>query len=148
MAVVVLNRNPSTPTSTNVVVDNSTYVPPPGVDPNPAGVAVRAVKNPDGSTTFHPVGALAVDKPQSFYGFLTGGGGTGLIVAAGRGSTIEPVVEGGVPLVPDEDVYLSTIPGQVTQVSSTTEDHAQLRVGVALDATRILIAPDFRINYF
>lgn len=146
MSVVVVNRNPSTATSTNVVVENAVYTPDPGT-PGTVGVAVRAERNLDGSTTFYAVGSALTDKPQSFYGFLTRGGGTGVIIATGRGSLVNPIVEGDIPLVPDVDVYLSAVPGRVTQNPITNDGHAQLRVGVALSATQMIIATDSRINF-
>ena len=159
MPVVVIPRNPSTATSSNVLVDNATFTSTPPVDPGTitgdpidpslSGLAIRIVKNTvTGRMVLCPVGAHPDDKPQSFYGFLTGAGGTGIVVATGRGSIVTPCVEGSVPLIPDVDVYLARTPGYVTQDTDTSEDHAQLRVGVAIDTTRIVLAPDFRLNYF
>lgn len=159
MPVVIIPRNPSTATSSNVLVDNATFTSTPPVDPatitgdpvdpSLSGLAIRIVKNTvTGHMVLCPAGALPNDKPQSFYGFLTGAGGTGIVVATGRGSIVTPRVEGSIPLIPDVDVYLARTPGYVTQDSDTSEDHAQLRVGVAIDTTRIVLATDFRLNYF
>lgn len=88
------------------------------------------------------------DSPQSFYGILKRDLPTP-VVTVGRGSITSPLVEGGGPLTPDVDVYLSTTtPGYVTQSTMQPSGTVQLRVGVALDATRVVLANDFRVDYY
>jgi len=154
--LVVIPRNPSTSTSTNVVIDGAVFTPP-GEPPISGGtgtlrylgMAVGALMDPaTGQLNLFPVGSRTEDNPQMFYGFLTGMGGSGIIVATGRGSIVTPLSEDEGPLEPGKDVFLSLVPGYVTQgYEMETEGSAYLRIGYALDGTRIVIATDTRIQF-
>ena len=58
------------------------------------------------------------------------------------GARVTPVVEGGVPLVPGNPVWLSTVAGQVTQTPPNTQGARILKVGVAVSLTTIVIVRD------
>ena len=103
-----------------------------------------------GVPTIYPALALKspVDSPQSFYGILKQDLPVA-IVTVGRGSVVSPILEFGVPLIPDKDVYLSAVvPGTVTQATPQASGVVMLRVGFALDAARIIMSGDFRVDYY
>lgn len=136
------------------MVDSAVFTPPGGLPVPPedtlhySGMAVGALKDPaTGNVNFFPVGAKFEDNPQMFYGFLVASGGSGIILATGRGSLVQPRVVGGAALVPGGDVYLSLVPGYVTQNYQGEDGSAYLRVGYALDAICIILAPDVRVGF-
>jgi hypothetical protein len=63
-----------------------------------------------------------------------------------RGSSVRPIVEGGVPLVPAEMVFLSATPGQVTQTPPVGTGWFSIQVGVASSPTELIILTDTRIK--
>lgn len=99
-----------------------------------------------GTPTYKLCGALTVDRPDLLMGFIASGGvgpGTTLITT-GRGSRVVPVVEGGAPLVPEQEVWLSATPGEVTQTPPYQSGTSIVRVGVATSTTEIILNSDFR----
>lgn len=98
-----------------------------------------------GIPEFRLAGALSGDNGGTFYGFLANNGVAGQTasVITGRGSIVTPSVEGGVPLVVDQEVYLSRTPGQVTQTPPAGVSGARvLLVGVAISSTQIALLSD------
>lgn len=122
-------------------------VPPGGF---PAGTACGII-SVLGQLRLIAVGSL--DNATSFTGFLPSDIAVGnpVVLITGRGSIATPQVEGGVPLVPDQGVWLSLTPGFVTQTPPEPEDtpglEIVLRVGTALDTTRIFMLTDSYIQY-
>lgn len=123
---------------------------PPGYVPGSyLGMAVKLV-DVLGTPMIEPALALKspVDSPQSFWGILKADLPVPIVIA-GRGSVATPVLEAGVPLVPNQDVYLSSVqPGAVTQAIPQTSGVVMLRIGFALDAARIIMSGDFRVDYY
>lgn len=122
---------------------------PPGYVPGSwLNMAVKLI-DVAGTPTIYP--ALAqkdLDSPQSYYGILKNDVPTP-VVTVRRGSVTTPRVEGAIPLVPDKDVYLSsTSPGYVTQATPQSSGTVMYRVGFALDATRVILSGDFRVDYY
>lgn len=122
---------------------------PPGYVPGSwLNMAVKLI-DVAGTPTIYP--ALAqknLDSPQSYYGILKKDLPTP-VVTVRRGSVTTPLVEGAIPLIPDKDVYLSsTSAGYVTQATPQTTDTVMLRVGFALDASRVILSGDFRVDYY
>lgn len=145
MPVTVLNRIPSTPSSVNILVADAGY--PVGyVHGEYVGMAVKVIPV-NGALTVLPVGALWADEPQAFYGFLVNDANKP-VLAVGRGSIVVPRILNAVPLVPNQDVYLSEVPGYVTQVTSTTAESSAVRAGYALDTTRLVISGDYRTDFY
>ena len=97
----------------------------------------------DGSATGHG---------NAFAGFtsqiITPGGHGKLIV--GRGSLVTPVVEYGVPLTPNVEVFLSMTPGEVTQDPPDTlvePGETSIRLGMAVSATQMVLTTDAYVQF-
>lgn len=117
----------------------------PAGTPIPAWTAVAVINTVDGKR-FVPCGALPADYPESFFGFLPveGTPGQAASTVVGRGSLIVPLVEGGGALTPNQDVYLSITPGQVSQSPVTDHDAANVRLGRAVSTTEFVLTMDVR----
>jgi hypothetical protein len=107
---------------------------------------VVAIADNAGTATIYLCGAItATDYPKLFFGVmetpLPAGGST---VYTGRGSLVQPFVEGGAPLVPDQDVYLSQTVGEVTQTAPVGSGRTIVRVGYAISTTQVILTTDFR----
>lgn len=130
------------------------YYSPPGVlvppdsDPIEAGIAV-AIRSVDGQTVYVPCGALAGNYPNSFIGFMdaTAQPNETARVKVGRGAVLQPVVENDESLTPDMDVYLSSVPGRVTQNNLSVPGMVRLRLGVAISLTQMILVTDFRYEW-
>lgn len=145
MGTTVINRLPSTPTETNILLPDATF--PPGYTPGDyIGMAVK-VEPLNGSLTVLPVGALWVDDPQALFGFLVSDYNKP-IITTGRGSVVTPRILNGVAFTPKQDVYLSVLPGYVTQETSTQSETSAVRVGYALDAIRLVLSGDYRTEFY
>jgi hypothetical protein len=83
-----------------------------------------------------------------FVGFLAGDvedGGTAIVIV-GRGSKVTPLVENGVPLIPNEDVFLAMTAGRVTQEEIPIETHTiSFRVGSAISDSEVIMSTEFPI---
>lgn len=115
-----------------------------------AGVAVAIVRV-DGDLKYLPCGALPANHPGHFTGFLAApaAAGQGALLIVGRGSRVTPVVEGGIPLVPDQPVFLSLTPGKVTQTPIDTMLHPgamNLAVGMAVSETEMVFSTDAHVQ--
>ena len=117
------------------------------------GKAVGIVENDEGVEVYRLVGAFQdTGYPGSFLGFQTNtlvGDNTRPVVKTARGTRIQdPVVTGGVALIPGKDVFLSVVPGEVTQEPAhfDVSGSVLLRVGYAINATKIALVPDFRVR--
>lgn len=145
MGTTVINRQTSTPTETNILLPDATF--PQGYEPGDyLGMAVKVVPV-NGALTVLPVGALWADEPQAFFGFLVGDYNKP-IITTGRGSVVIPRILNGVAFTPNQDVYLSVLPGYVTQETSTQSETSALRVGYALDASRLILSSDYRTEFY
>ncbi|TFH58911.1 MAG: hypothetical protein E4G90_10530 [Gemmatimonadales bacterium] len=114
MPIVVLPRPPA---ATELILPG-TVLPPGYVPGSYLNMAVKLI-DVLGSPTIFPALALKapVDSPQSYYGILRQDLPVPIVVV-GRGSVASPLLEFGVPLIPDKDVYLSAVvPGTVTQAT-------------------------------
>jgi hypothetical protein len=89
--------------------------------------------------------SIASGHPEQLFGVMdtpiAGGGST---VITGRGSLIAPFVEGSIALVPEQDVYLATTPGEVTQTAPVGPSQAIIRIGFAISATQAIWGLDVR----
>ena len=116
------------------------------------GRAVGIIEE-DGVETYRLVGAFQdTGFPSSFLGFQTNvlqNDETFPIVMTSRGSRIEaPIVTDGAALVAGKDVFLSIVPGEITQDPKhfDLKGSVLLRVGYAISATKIALVPDFRVR--
>lgn len=136
-------------------VSGQLVVKPPLAVPDPApptpilpGHAVALV-DVAGTPTYKLCGAEPVDRPDLFIGFvysLSVVAGASEIVT-GRGSTVTPIVEGGVPLVVNQNVFLSRTPGEVTQTAPIGPTDVMILIGFATSTTNIALMMDFRILF-
>jgi hypothetical protein len=106
-----------------------------------------AVNDDSGAPTYARCGALEVDFPGHFLGFvsITVASGNPVLVTTGRGSKVTPLVEGAIPLVPEQTVYLALTPGYVTQTIPVADLVRIVRVGYAVDTTDMILNTDFEI---
>lgn len=85
-----------------------------------------------------------------FFGFSCVGAasaGSTLAVVTSRGSNVTPIVQGGIPLVPNGRVYLSTTPGEVTQTPpSLGTPSTFIQVGIAVTDTDMVLITDARFG--
>tara|TARA_X000000950_G_scaffold288778_1_gene407325 strand:- start:902 stop:1402 length:501 start_codon:yes stop_codon:yes gene_type:complete len=116
------------------------------------GKAVGVIEE-DGKETFKLVGAWRdTGNPHNFLGFQTNSLDNGTvrpIVITARGSVVKnPVVTGGVPLEPGEDVFLSIFVGEVTQNPAyfDLDGAVYYRIGYAVSANKLAISPDFIVR--
>lgn len=145
MGTTTINRLPSTPTETNILLPDATF--PGGYVPGDyLGMAVKVLPV-NGALTVLPVGALWVDEPQAFHGFLVSDYNKP-ILTTGRGSVVTPRILNGVAFTPNRDVYLSVVPGYVTQETSTRSESSAVKVGYALDAARLIMSGDYRTEFY
>lgn len=106
-----------------------------------AGTAV-ALENDAGSSRYVLCGAGYY--ATCFYGFLykDAVAGSTATVTTGRGSILIPLVEHDAALIADRLVFLSATPGRVTQTAPIEQGLAVLKVGMALDATQMVLNTD------
>ena len=108
-----------------------------------AGVAVAIVQVVS-QLEYIPCDASPTGYSEAFAGFtaqvIIPGGHGQLIV--GRGSLVTPVVEGGAPLIPGQEVFLSLTPGEVTQTPVSGPGEINLRLGAAVSTTQLLLTTD------
>jgi hypothetical protein len=101
-----------------------------------------ALLDEGGTKVWRPCGARVINYSRSFAGFAGGtvSAGDNFPLISGRGSYVTPIVEGSVLLTPDEPVFLSLTPGEVTQTAPQTEHGvAIVRLGLAVSTTQILL---------
>ena len=114
------------------------------------GYAVCLVQNEDGDEEYRLCSShIETGSPKTFLGFQVNDTSNGArpIVVTMRGTKVSnPSVTGGLDLVPGEDVYLSHVPGQVTQTPREDEGHYEVKVGFAVAADKLVIANDFRLK--
>jgi hypothetical protein len=113
----------------------------------PAGSAVAQVWV-GGEKVYALCGALPGNSPNGFFGFAASSGLAGLkmAVTTGRGSKVAPLVKDDLPLTPEQDVYLSDVPGRVTQTLLFQEGITHLRVGRATSPTDMVLVTDSRFG--
>jgi len=84
-----------------------------------------------------------------FFGFACKDcpGGGSIAVVTSRGSNVTPIVEGGIPLVPNGRVYLSATPGEVTQTPPSLGIRSTfIQVGIAVTETDMVLITDARFG--
>jgi len=120
------------------------------IDPAPPSPVLKghvvAIIEIAGSPYITLCGAVtATGHPEQLFGVIDNvvpiGGST---VITGRGSLIVPYVEGGAPLVPDQDIFLAVTPGEVTQTPPTGPGDAIIRIGFAISTTQAIWGLDVR----
>ena len=91
-----------------------------------------------------PCGSLPGGGAEQFAGFAaaTTAPGSSVELIVGRGSLLTPIVEGAVPLVSGQEVYLAVTPGQVTQTSVIGVGRINLRLGYAASTTELVLTTD------
>lgn len=62
-----------------------------------------------------------------------------------RGSTIKPIVQGGVDLK-NGKVFLSPVLGEVTQTPPISSGNVLLQVGVSISKDQLILLTDFRVG--
>ena len=133
-------------------VTDTLRVKPPGavLDPAPptpilVGHAVY-LADAAGTPTIYLCGAALADRPDLFMGFIETLGAIpgGTIITTGRGSYVQPHVQGGGLLTVNQEIWLSTTAGEVTQTAPVGVSQAIVRVGVATSTTEIILTTDFR----
>lgn len=137
---------PSSPTDSLIVVIAGAVLDPAPPTPFVLGHAVGLFDS-GGTKTFKLCGAItATQFPGNFYGFLHNLALSSPQVTTGRGSRVVPIVQFGVPLVPGNDVYLSTALGSVTQTAPSGLGQTVLKIGYAVSTTEIVIVTDYRVQ--
>lgn len=96
-----------------------------------SGIELCAANTNAGSFAGFAVGSANIGDPVTFY--------------AGRGQSVDVIVEGGMPLTLDAPVYLSNTPGEVSS-AEPAYPATILRVGMALTASQIILLTDMRIK--
>tara|TARA_B100000963_G_scaffold360057_1_gene389556 strand:+ start:3615 stop:4118 length:504 start_codon:yes stop_codon:yes gene_type:complete len=124
--------------TTSVVLGPVTFLP---------GHAVCLVQDILNNTQTYNLCSSHQDKVETFLGFQINdiSNGARPLVATGRGSIITPIVQDGVPLIPNSSVFLSPVSGQVTQNSTTllaSESGSALLIGFAISTTQMILAPE------
>jgi hypothetical protein len=113
-----------------------------------AGSAVAILPESTIGAGLHYALCGAQDYTNLFVGFLAGDvedGGTAIVIV-GRGSKVTPLVENGVPLIPNEDVFLAMTAGRVTQEEIPIETHTiSFRVGSAISDSEVIMSTEFPI---
>ena len=119
----------------------------PGV---PAGVdgirpcAAVALIGVEGMPCFCECGATT--HASNFHGFsrIEVPHGNPVFVVTMRGSEVTPIMEGGLPMVPGEPLYLSETPGELTHTPPSVG--MVIRVGNAFSDTKMTINTDTRVG--
>lgn len=91
----------------------------------------------------------ATTYPDQWAGFADQAAGVGvaIYVAAGRGSRVTPVVEGGGPLTVNQRVYLSMTPGEVTPTPVPRGPGVfTVPVGLAISTTQFTLLSDAKVK--
>jgi len=86
---------------------------------------------------------------DKFFGFAVADADAGatVTVKTTRGSRVTPITVGGVALVPNARVYLSAIPGQVTQTPPALNVAGTfIQVGLAVTETDMVLITDARFG--
>lgn len=88
----------------------------------------------------------ATTHASNFYGFSRIGTSPGnpVFVVTMRGSEVTPIMEGGLPMVPGEPLYLSETPGELTHTPPSVG--MVIRVGNAFSDTKMTINTDTRVG--
>lgn len=128
----------------SVVVPPSVVVPLGGLV---EGVAV-AFRDNAGTPEYVLCGSGPADYPDSFLGFFIAGEPGGIArVHMTRGSLVTPIVEGAIPLVVEQPVYLAATPGEVTQTPVPGPGVRILKVGLAISPTEMLLLTDSSLRF-
>lgn len=111
--------------------------------------AAVALTNDGTKATLVECGSL--HDGDRFFGFACRGdatpSGSSIAVVTSRGSNVTPIVEGGVPLIPNGRVYLSATPGEVTQTPPSLGTKSTfIQVGIAVTETDMVLITDARFG--
>ena len=100
-----------------------------------------------GTKTLVLCGAQEVDHALQFIGFASTDFALGENhpIITGRGSRVQPLLQGGGPLTPDELLYLSLQPGYLTHTAPQVGGIAQTPVGHAVSDTEMILKTDARV---
>ena len=86
-------------------------------------------------------------NPEQFYGFIefdTVSGNLARIITE-RGAVFTPLVEGDVPLIPTQPIFLSNTEGRVTQVNVQDLQYIY-PVGFAVNESEMTLITDYRVD--
>ncbi len=136
----------------------------PGIEVDPAtggllaGEAVAIIPNPGPSVGaadfyFTRCGILPTGLPTNWAGFCAADAAPGASprLISGRGSMVTPIVTGGVPLGAGNDVFLSSVEGEVSPVppepGMSPSALVSLRVGFAISDTVLILTTDAHFHY-
>lgn len=115
-------------------------------EPIAKGMAVAMIDS--GRTKVYVLcGALEADNAKAFTGFASSDFlvGENHPIITGRGSRVEPLLEGGGPLVPEELLYLSLTPGYVTHTAPLASGVVNTPIGHAVSTTEMVLKTDARV---
>lgn len=97
----------------------------------------------DDNGTMKLVPCSALSYARAFVGFADATRVEGRIpLVTAQGSRVNPVVEGGAPLVPGQSVWISETAGRVTQTPPNSSGAQMVRVGVADTTSTMIIVRD------
>lgn len=101
-----------------------------------------------GTKTLVLCGAQESDYALQFIGFASEDFAVGENhpIVTGRGSRVQPLLDGGGSLTPDELLYLSLVPGYLTHTAPQVGGIAQTPVGHAVSTTEMILKTDARVR--
>lgn len=101
-----------------------------------------------GTKTLVLCGVEVLEYAFQFIGFASMGFAVGENhpIITGRGSRVEPLLEGGGFLIPEALLYLSLTPGYVTHTAPLVNGIAQTPVGHAISTTEMILKTDSRVH--
>lgn len=102
-----------------------------------------------GAKIFRLCGARVVDFAFQFVGFASEDFAVGENhpIVTGRGSRVEPLLEGGGALTPNELLFLSLTPGFVTHTAPQGSGYVSTPIGHAVSTTEMILKTDSRIVF-
>jgi hypothetical protein len=89
----------------------------------------------------------AANNPEQFYGFVefdTISGNLARIITE-RGAVLTPLVEGDLPLMPGQSVFLSNTDGRVTQINVPDLQYIY-PVGFAVNESEMTLITDYKVD--
>ena len=114
----------------------------------PTGAAVSVVRDTVNNVTELVLANASAKDTSTAVGFVLQGvnaGDTAEIIV-GRGSLVTPIIVGGAALVPNGNVFLSTVDGEVTQTFPSPSGGAIFSLGKAISTTQMILTTDFMIG--
>jgi len=110
---------------------------------------VIALVDVAGTKTLLLCGAREVDYAFQFIGFASADFAIGENhpIITGRGSRVEPLLDGGGALTPNELLYLSLTPGFVTHTAPQGSGIVNTPIGYAVSTTEMILKTDSRVVF-